>query len=419
MRKGGLLHGFPIATLLLAFLGLAPPSVAQDWPQFRGPDGQGHAQVQRLPLRWSDTSANVKWKTPIEGLGWSSPVVAHGRVWLTTAIEGGRSLRAITLDAQTGKVLGNIEVFHVDPPGHVHSKNSYASPTPILESDRVYVHFGTYGTACLSEQGAVLWKQTLRWNDVHGPGGSPLLEGELLVFSSDGTDLQQVVALDRRTGLVRWKTPREPSTEPKKFAFSTPLVIEVGKTPQVVSPGAGMVTSYELSSGRPVWQVRYPGGYSVVPRPVTAQGLVFISTGFDRPTLLAIRPDGRGDVTQTHVAWKLEKGAPLSPSPVAVGEELYVVSDHGVATCLDAKTGKVHWQERLDGNYSASPIHSGGMIYFQNESGVTTVVKAETAFSKLARNEVKGRTLASLAAVEGALFLRTDQNLLRIDAEEK
>jgi outer membrane protein assembly factor BamB len=246
-----------------------------------------------------------------------------------------------------------------------------------------------------------------------------VLAGDLLIYSSDGTDLQQVVALDRRTGAVRWKTPREPSAEPKKFAFSTPLVIEVGKTPQVVSPGAGMVTGYELSTGRALWQVRYPGGYSIVPRPVYSKGLVFVSTGFDRPVLLAIAPDGRGDVTQTHVAWRLEKGAPLSPSPLAVGDELYLVSDHGTATCLEAKTGKVHWQERLDGTYSASPIHSGGMIYFQNESGVTTVVKAETAFSKLARNEVKGRTLASLAAIEGTLFLRTDQNLLRIDAEER
>jgi outer membrane protein assembly factor BamB len=193
----------------------------------------------------------------------------------------------------------------------------------------------------------------------------------------------------------------------------------VGKSVQVVSPYAGGVTSYDPSTGRPIWQVRYPGGYSIVPRPVYGHGMVFLSTGFDRPTVLAIKVDGKGDVTETHVAWKLEKGAPLDPSPLLVGDELYVVSDQGLASCVDAKTGKLHWQERLGGAYSASPLHAAGHVYFQSEDGATTVVKAGTTFTQVAKNELKGRTFASIAPIEGAFFLRTDTQLLRIEAETK
>jgi outer membrane protein assembly factor BamB len=243
--------------------------------------------------------------------------------------------------------------------------------------------------------------------------------GEALVIDCDGAAEPFVVALDRKTGAIRWKTPREPSSEPKKFAFCTPLAIEVGKTTQVICPAAGGVTSYDPATGRAIWQVKYPGGYSVVPRPVFGHGLVFLSSGFDRPTLLAIRPDGKGDVTESHVAWRYMKAAPKSPSPLLVGDELYMVSDDGLAACLDAKTGKVHWEERLGGAHSASPVHAAGMIYFLSEDGATTVLKPERTFTKLAKNEVKGRTLASLAPVEGALFLRTDTQLLRIEADTK
>lgn len=395
---------------LLLALGL------QTWPQFRGPDGQGHAQVKDVPLAWTDASPNIKWKTAIQGLGWSSPVVAAGRVWLTTATEDGKSLRALAIDAETGGVALNVEVFRRGAPGRIHRKNSHASPTPILDGDRVYVHFGTYGTACLTKEGKPVWKQALPYDHVHGPGGSPQLHGEFLIINCDGADSPYVVALDRKSGAVRWKTSREPSSG-KRFAFGTPLSIEVKNAAQVVSPGAGGVTSYDPATGRPVWHVRYEGGYSIVPRPVYGHGLVFLSTGFDRPVLLAIRADGRGDVTDTHVAWRLATGAPLSPSPLLVGDELYLVSDQGVAGSLDARTGKVHWQERLGGNFSASPLYAAERIYFQSEEGVTTVVKPGKTFARLARNDVKARTFASPAPIEGALFLRTETHLLRIEAE--
>ena len=402
-----------MSVLLLAAL------LAQDWPQFRGPEGQGLSKVTTAPLKWSESSENIKWKLPIEGLGWSSPVILGTQLWLTTATEGGKSLRAICVDASAGKILHNVEVFRVETPGPSHKKNSFASPTPVLDKDRVYVHFGSNGTACLSSDGKILWKQVLKYNPVHGCGSSPALVGDLLVISCDGVADPFLIALDRRTGSPRWKTPRDPSNEPKKFSFCTPLPIEVGKSLEVVSPYAGGVTSYDPASGRPIWTVKYPGGYSIVPRPVYGQGLVYLSTGFDRPTLLAIKVDGKGDVTDTHVVWKLEKGAPLDPSPLLVGDELYVVSDQGVASCVDARTGKLHWQERLGGAYSASPLYSAGKIYFQTEDGVTFVVKADRTYTPLAKNEIKGRTFASPAPIEGALFLRSDTQLYRIEAESK
>ncbi len=382
----------------------------QDWPQFRGPEGQGHSVVKSLPLQWSETSANIAWRTPLAGLGWSSPVHAAGRIWLTTS-EGGTSFRAVCLDAATGRELHNVEVFKREAPLKIHGKNSHASPTPVLEDGRVYVHFGTYGTACLSGEGKILWKTQIPYEHVHGPGGSPVVHAGLLILTCDGGDRQFVLALDKKTGAERWRAPRPESTG-KRFSFCTPLLIEFKGRTQLVDPGANGVTSYDPATGRTLWDVRYPGGYSVVPRPVFGHGLVFVGTGYDSPTLLAIKADGSGTT-----AWKLVKGAPLNPSPLLIGDELYLVSDGGIASCLDAKTGAVHWQERLGGNFSASPLFAAGRIYALDENGATTVLEPGKTFKKLGRNELKGRTLASPAPLEGALLLRTDTQLLRINAE--
>jgi outer membrane protein assembly factor BamB len=401
---------------------LVPLAGAADWPQFRGPDGQGHSAETGLPVRWSPTR-NVAWKVPLPGSGWSSPVVCAGRVYLTAAVPpaGGRggdqSLRALCLDAGTGKEVWNVEVFRQEGASapRIHAKNSHASPTPVTDGKHLFVHFGHQGTACLGLDGKVVWtNRTLGFAPVHGNGGSPVLVDDLLVFSADGADERFVAALDRATGKVRWKTDRT-GTPSRNFSFSTPLVIEVGGKKQIVSPGSDVVAAYDPASGKEIWQVRYEG-YSVIPRPVYGHGLVFLSTGFERPGLLAVRPDGTGDVTETHVAWRWSRAAPHTPSPLLVGNELYVVSDGGTASCLDARTGREHWQKRLGGNYSASPFEAEGRVYFQSEEGVGTVVEAGTAFKQLGRNALDERTLASIAAADGALFVRTEKHLYRIQA---
>ncbi|MEY2878290.1 MAG: hypothetical protein RLZZ15_670 [Verrucomicrobiota bacterium] len=397
---------------------LAVRLAAADWPEFRGPTGQGIADATGLPVEWSATK-NVAWKVAVPGAGWSSPAIAGGRIFLTTGVgnkDGGVSLRALAFDVASGRALWDTEIFSASEASvqPVHAKNSPASPTPIVEGDRVYVHFGHHGTACLDTAGKILWRNnSLRYDPLHGNGGSPVLAGDRLIFNADGTKEPFVAALDKRTGELAWKTPRRVTVR-QYFSFCTPLVIEVGGRTQIITPGSGAVWALDPKDGREIWRVRYGEGYSVVPRPVFAHGLLFIATGFNRADLLAIRPDGVGDVTDMHVAWKTTKGAPLTPSVVVVGDELYGVADSGVATCWDAKTGTVHWQERLAGNYSASPIAVDGKIYFLSEEGVGTVLKASKTFEKIAENKMGERALASYAVADGALFIRTAAQLYRI-----
>jgi outer membrane protein assembly factor BamB len=308
------------------------------------------------------------------------------------------------------------------PADRVHRKNSHASPTPIVLGERLFVHFGTHGTACLTTGGEVVWKQSaIRYDMVHGTGGSPVLADGRLVFSCDGGDEAFVVALDAATGKVAWRKDRPAVTNPKTFSFGTPLVIETGGRKQIVSPGSDQAIAYDPRSGEELWSVDYDG-YSVIPRPVFGHGLLFLSTSYDRPKLLAVRvPDGRvpagpadGQPAEAEIAWQAGRGAPHTPSPLLVGSELYTVSDGGIAGCYDALTGEVHWQERLGGNYSASPLFGDGKVYFQSEQGVGTVVAAGTTFQKLAENDLKSRTLASYAVVGSDLLIRTDTALYRI-----
>jgi outer membrane protein assembly factor BamB len=396
-------------TLPLLLCGFTRQLFAQDWPQFRGPDGQGHSNEKTLPLTWSETE-NVRWKVPIPGRGWSSPAILGQRIWLTTSIGRGPSLRAICLDRDTGRQQQNVELFRVADAERINDKNSYATPTPVLEGDSVYLHFGPYGTACIRNSGEIVWRARLKYSPEHGPGGSPVLFEDLLIISCDGQDTQYVVALDKETGKIRWKTPRAGYQ-----AYTTPLVIYAAGRAQVISPGAHRAMAYDPRTGKEIWSVRYGQGFSNVPRPVFGADLVFICTGFFEPLVLAVRPDGKGDVTSTHVAWTLRRGAPLTPSPLLVGEELYVVSDSGIATCLDAKTGTAHWRERLNGNFSASPVYADDRIYFLNEDGETIVIASGKQFQKLATNQLDGGALASIAVSGGALFIRTHENLYRLE----
>jgi outer membrane protein assembly factor BamB len=400
----------------------AAPDRSGDWPQFRGVDGQGHGAAGGLPIRWNDKK-NITWKVPIRGSGWSSPVIADNKIWLTTAIVLEKSLRVLCLDAQTGATLHDVEVFQKDSLGGIHPKNSHASPTPLVGDDRCYVHFGSHGTAALNTQGEILWKTELKYYHHHGPGGSPTITDGALFIACDGmtkshyddrtiagvTDAQFVVALETASGDIRWKAKRDGA-----HSYTTPLVIEVAGQKQVVAPGGKRVVAYNPSTGAEIWSCGHEG-YSLVPRPVFGLGLVFVCTGYDAPTLLAIRPNGHGDVTNTHIVWKSNQGVPLNPSPILIGDELYTISDQGVASCLDGKTGKVHWRRRLGGNHSTSPLFADGKLYVLDEVGTTHVLSPGTKCKILAKNLLRGKTLASLAASGRALYLRTDSHLYRIE----
>ena len=405
----------PFVLLFSLFALFASPSAqpSGEWNQFRGPSGQGHSSETGIPLEWSETR-NIIWKSPLRGRGWSSPVISNGRVWLTTSIvEGGAaSLRALAIDVATGRELLNVEVFRLPNASLKNPKNSHASPTPIVEGNRVYVHFGGEGTAALdASSGATVWSKKFPYASQHGSGGSPVLHGDMLVFSGDGHYEAWVIALDTRTGNVKWKTERR---KPFDQAYTTPLVISVNGRDQVVSVGAYRAAAYDPATGREIWFVRYENGFSNVPRPVFAHGLVYITTGFQQPAILAVRPDGTGDVTATHIAWSTTRGAPFTPSPIVVGDELYVISDLGVLSCVDAKTGKLHWQERVGGNHSASPVFADGRIYFLSEEGVATVIAPGKTFQKLAVSELNGATLASMAVGHRSIFIRTLTHLYRI-----
>ena len=403
---------------------VAIPVLAADYPQFRGPAGDGHAQATGLPATWNETT-NVAWKTPIPGKGWSSPVLHQGRLYLTTAAphdpddeKRDLALWAFCLDAASGDVRWYREVFvqSVATAPKIHTKNSHASPTPLVSGERLFVHFGHRGTACLDLNGDVLWRNDrIEYNPVHGNGGSPILVDGRLIFTCDGASDPVVVALDAASGQEAWRFGR-PGEAAKKFSFCTPTAIETGGRTEVVCPGSGVVNSLDPASGQEIWRV-YHDGYSVIPKPVFGHGLVFLSTGYDAPQVLAIRTGGRGDVTETQVAWTLKKGGPNTPSPLLVGDELYLISDKGIATCVDARTGRQHWQQRIGGNYSASPVYADGKIYFQSEEGPAIVVKPGIKFVKLADAGFKERTLASYAVGENALFIRTEKHLYR--AEER
>lgn len=388
------------------------------WPDFRGQRGDGVSLATGLPLEWSEKQ-NVRWKTAIPGTGWSSPVILGGQIWVTTAAQEGHSLRAICIAQESGKILHDRELFKIAHPLNVHATNSHASPSPVIEPGRVYVNFGTNGTACLhTATGQVLWTNTeLKLDHEVGPGSSPVLYRNLLILTCDGYDVRFIAALDKGTGKVVWKKPRPGPLNKSgtiNKAFSTPLLITVNGKDLLVSPSAQQVVAYEPLTGNEAWLVKYPG-FSNVPRPIFVGGLVVVCTGFGKPEMWALRPDGQGDVSKSHVAWKYTRQVPAKPSPVAVGDCIYFTADSGLFGCVDARTGRELWRERCGGPYSASPLFADGRLYFSDEKGTTYVLQPGTRCTVLRENHLEGRFLASPAVVGKALYLRTDTHLYRIE----
>jgi outer membrane protein assembly factor BamB len=409
--------------LTLAVLGLAmsPARAGETWPQFRGPGGTGHSDSTGLPTRWGE-KLNVVWKTPIHDKGWSSPVVWGKQVWLTTARADGKQFFALCLDRDSGKVLHDIKLRDVAKPAFCHPFNSYASPTPAIEEGRIYVHFGTYGTFCLDTRTAkVLWSRTdLHCDHWRGPGSSPVLWGNLLFLTFDGYDRQYVVALDKASGRTVWKKDRNidygTDDGDLKKAYSTPSIVTVKGQPQLLSSAAVATIAYEPRTGKELWKV-YHGGMNAASPPLVGHGLVYLLTGHQRggQRVVAARLGGSGDVTKTHVAWWRNKEVPTRPAPLLVGELLYLVSDGGFVSCLEARTGEVVWTRRLGGAFTASPVSAEGRLYLFDQNGKGTVLQAGRKALVLAVNRLEEGCMASPAVAGQALFVRTKTHLYRIE----
>jgi outer membrane protein assembly factor BamB len=410
---------------------------ADDWPQFRGPTGDGVATAANPPLTWSPTQ-NVAWKVAVPGRARSSPVILGDRLWLTTAlatnvrtfVEGPSQMQqaeravlgVVCLDRSTGRQIYHADVLPLDHPSPVNLLNSYATPTPVAEPGRLYCDFGTFGTVCVeAETGRVLWKKQFPVDHHHGPGSSPVVYKDLFVLVRDGRDQQYVIALNKQTGETVWKADRPPLSTPiSEFrkSFSTPLVFEANGRRQMVIPGAQWLVSYEPETGREFWRVDDGKGESGAPRPVYGAGLVYFSTGVinGKPQLWAVRVDGHGDVTPTHVAWKLPTLIGLLPSPLLVGRELYLLNDDGFLACVDATTGEVLGKLRIGGNYAASPVLAAGRIYCFGREGKTVVLRASKELTVLAENQLDGPVFASPAFVGSAIYVRTDTHLYCLSA---
>lgn len=403
------------------FVIVSPVHGLDDWPQFRGPDGQGHSDAEGVALHWNE-SRSIVWKTPIPGKGWSSPVVSGQQIWLTSATEEGRSLRAIAIDRNTGQLLHNVEVFRPVEPGSCHTQNGYASPTPVVDGKHVFVHFGPRGTACLDFDGKIVWTNTtLEFAALQGAASSPIVCGDRLIICCDGTDKQFVVALNKRTGEIQWRRDRDHLEQARKkspisaMAYSTPLVIDVDGVAQLVSTSADHVAAYSPVTGDEIWWMPYEG-FSLVARPSFGNGLVYVvgSITLDHHAVYAIRP-GNGQIQDEQLVWQCSVGIPHVPSPLLVGEELFVVHDGGIATCFDAISGKVNWKERLPGSYRASPVEVRGRLYVCSQEGSTYILEAGKEFKLLATNQLDGTFFASPAVAGKALYLRSDEYLYRIE----
>ena len=403
----------------------------ENWPDFRGPGGDGViAGDSDLPLEWSEEK-NVSWKTEVKGRAWSTPVVWGKQVWITNATEDGKKMSAVCLDRDTGKILFDRLLFENENPEPLgNNVNGYGSPSPVIEEGRVFLHFGSYGTACLdTADGKTLWeRRDLPCRHLRGPGSSPVLFGGTVILTMDGADVQYLIALDKETGKTVWRTERstqwddiEPDGSVKaegdlRKAYTTPTFVEVGGKLQMISPGAKACFAYDPATGKELWMLRYDG-FSNASRVIAEDGMAFINTGFGKPHLLGVRLDAEmeGDITASHVEWDNFRRVPKRASPVVVGGRIYMVNDEGILTCLSAADGTELWSDRLRGHFSASAIAAGGRIYFFSEMGDAYVIAQGDEFELLATNHFDDGFMASPAVAGKAFFLRTKSHVYRVE----
>jgi outer membrane protein assembly factor BamB len=399
----------------------------ESWTHFRGSNLDGHSISQNAPVTWSEIS-NIVWKTPIPGLAWSSPVVFGDQIWTSSATENGKELFAVCTDFNSGKIVKELILFKPDSVQHIHPTNSYATSTPCIEDGFVYVHFGTYGTACIDTHTfKIVWTRTdLNCEHMQGAASSPFIYKNLLILHIEGTDVQYLIALDKRTGKTVWKTdrPREfyDSIEPvSRKAYCTPIVVNVNGKDQLISNGSQLAIAYEPETGLEIWRVYY-GDDSTVSMPLSYDGLVYVNSGWMLPKdgspfyarLLAVDPTGTGDVTKTRVTWEVEVDVPQITTPVIVDSLIYMVHERGTLTCLNAKTGSVVWKEKLNDIFNASVLYASGNIYLFSVKGKTYVIKPGLSFQLIAENQLNGQVKATPAIVRDNIIFRTDKFLYRI-----
>lgn len=397
-------------------------AAGDNWPSLRGPAYNGISDAENLPVEWSETK-NIVWKTPVHDKGWSTPVIWGDQIWVTTATEDGHKLYAVGIDFQSGKVIHDKLVFEVKEPQEKHDENTYATPTPVIEDGRVYVHYGSHGTACLdTKSGSILWKRDdINCNHIQGPASSPFLYKNLLILNVEGSDVQYVIALDKTNGKTVWKTDRPKEQYEKAIplyrkGYSTPIVISVKGQDQLICVGAQMCNAYNPLTGKEIWSVYY-GTDSTISLPVWDGKLVYIITGYQKPSpeLWAIRPTGTGDVTESHVVWKVKERVPIESSPIQRNGLIYMVNDNGELSCIDAGTGQFIWQERLRGRFGSSPVYVNERLYFSDKKGETTVINEGREFKEVSKNVLDNGFYASPSIKGDSFILRTKTHLYRID----
>jgi len=411
----------PLMAALIGCSLVCQAEAGDAWPQMRGPTAQGYATATGLPVHWSE-SEHIAWKTALPGEGWSSPVVSGDAIWVTTALDDGRSLHAIKVDLGSGKILLDVEVFTNDVVPPKHDRNSYASPSPVLDGERVYVHFGSMGTACLAtSDGKKIWEnRSLKVKFQVGAGGSPTLYHDRLLITCDGVDDQYEVALDAKTGKQLWRVERSAVARLQKVSpssrkcFGTPIELSIDGTDQSITAAAERLYAYDPMSGTERWHVDYRG-YSNAAIPVTDGTMMILCTGFDSSQAMGITLGHlSGDVTASHVAWTVKLPGWSQASPLLIDGRVYIVNDSGILNCLDEKSGSVLWKQRIGADFAASPIYADGRIYFFDARGKATLITPGSAYTEIATNQLGDGCMASPAVVGQSLIVRSKTSLYRI-----
>ena len=412
---------YMIAFLLPAFF-TTNIDAGENWPRFRGPNGQNVSAAVGLPVEWS-TGENIAWKIEIPGSGWSSPIVWDNKIFLTSTTDDGKICRVIAVDGTSGKILWNTVVFE-QIPQNKHGKNSYATPTPTTDGKNVYAVFGSGGFAAVDFDGKIVWTNTdLDFYSQHGMGTSPILYKDLLLLAVNPSNREEpkvlgwqepwnksyLLALDKNTGKERWRGERGMS----RIAHATPIIVTVDGKDQILSPAGDVIQAFDPTDGTLIWTVK-TDGEPCVPSPVLGGDLAFAAA---RPAdgIKAVRLDGKGDCTETHLAWIQKRNVPMMSSFLYVEPYLYTTTDNGSFSCIDAATGEFLWQQRLGGSLNPSPLYADGKFYIMSEQGITTVLKPakdpKEPAEVLAKNELDQHALASPVPFGKHLLIRTDQYL--------